>query len=160
MLWKKNTEETRPAKNKEWGLDQDFLRIMTLKEFMDRFRGIFPECCEDFFLVNKYKIEEDAPNWCCRRTLLLNLLGRVIIRKYVTFLWRHLLPSKLNLSKRFIVSALLNSGSPESSFHIAGWYPQVHRKSCENRLWMWLKQDLTSDTFPPWITQKSKIERV
>lgn len=111
------------------------------------------------FLVNKHKIEEDTPNWCCRRTLLLNLLGRVIIRKYVTFLWRHLLPSKLNLSKRFIISALSHSGSLESSSHVADRYSQVHRKSCENRPWMRLKQDLTSDTFPLWITQKSKIER-
>lgn len=74
--------------------------------------GFFPESCEDFFFflffffVNKYKIEEDTPNWCCRRTLLLNLLGRVIVRKYVTFLRRHLLASKLNLSKRITVSAL------------------------------------------------------
>ena len=102
-VWKKSSSLKNPWK-----------RMMTLKEFMDRFRGIFSRKLWRFlflsffffFFVNKYKIEEDTPNWCCRRTLLLNLLGRVIVRKYVTFLRRHLLASKLNLSKRITVSAL------------------------------------------------------
>lgn len=115
------------TKNEVW--DKIFSGWWHLKKpWMDS-EGFFPWNSVRLLFVNKHKIE-DASKWCCRRTVLVNLLGTMIIKSCVASLWSYERTSPSKQTKFGTVIILFAFLAPiECSSHVANGNPSVHRKS-------------------------------